>query len=246
MRSHRAAAARPRRSRRRRPAPALRVDGFAGDTIVRAALEALAAARGSSRLDGSADEADSGRGGSRRRQLRRRHGAAARERDVARAAPSRRASRPCRDARIRRSVLPRERPAARRPATARAHAARSAAGLLGAAARSRTASEGVDRGCLRGFDERDGAVGFEERRARCSQALAARPTPQDLATFPPNDLASSPLRRGSQRLGAFRADVDRRGPGGIRALPHRATLGTRHARCGAAGPRPFHGACWYG
>ena len=58
------------------------------------------------------------------------------------------------------------------------------------------------------FDRRDGAAGYEERRARLLAALAAG----DLAALPPNDLACSPLAGELRSLGAFRADVTGAGP----------------------------------
>ena len=58
------------------------------------------------------------------------------------------------------------------------------------------------------FDERGGADGFDERRAKLLESLAAR----DLGRLPPNDLASSPLSAELERLGAFRADVTGAGP----------------------------------
>jgi 4-diphosphocytidyl-2-C-methyl-D-erythritol kinase len=58
------------------------------------------------------------------------------------------------------------------------------------------------------FDRRDGAHGFAERRARLDTVL----TPPDLAAFPPNDLASSPLSDELRDRGAFRADVSGAGP----------------------------------
>jgi 4-diphosphocytidyl-2-C-methyl-D-erythritol kinase len=58
------------------------------------------------------------------------------------------------------------------------------------------------------FDERDGARGYEERSARLLEALAAG----DLASLPPNDLSSSPLADELRALGAFRADVTGAGP----------------------------------
>lgn len=60
----------------------------------------------------------------------------------------------------------------------------------------------------RAFDERDGAAGYDGRRAALLQALAAG----DLAALPPNDLASSPLADELCGLGAFRADVSGAGP----------------------------------
>ncbi len=58
------------------------------------------------------------------------------------------------------------------------------------------------------FDRRDGANGYDERRSRLLAALAAG----DLAALPPNDLASSPLADELHSLGAFRADVSGAGP----------------------------------
>jgi 4-diphosphocytidyl-2-C-methyl-D-erythritol kinase len=56
------------------------------------------------------------------------------------------------------------------------------------------------------FDERDGAVGFEERRDALLDALP------DIEALPPNDLASSPLAARLRAAGAFRADVSGAGP----------------------------------
>jgi 4-diphosphocytidyl-2-C-methyl-D-erythritol kinase len=58
------------------------------------------------------------------------------------------------------------------------------------------------------FDARSGAEGYEGRRARLLEALAAG----DLARLPSNDLASSPAAAELRRLGAFRADVTGAGP----------------------------------
>ncbi len=58
------------------------------------------------------------------------------------------------------------------------------------------------------FDARDGASGYPERRARLLDALAAG----DLGALPPNDLVTSPLAAELVSLGAFRADVSGAGP----------------------------------
>jgi 4-diphosphocytidyl-2-C-methyl-D-erythritol kinase len=58
------------------------------------------------------------------------------------------------------------------------------------------------------FDRRGGSRGFAERRARLTAALS----PPDLAALPPNDLASSPLADELRERGAFRADVSGAGP----------------------------------
>lgn len=68
------------------------------------------------------------------------------------------------------------------------------------------------REVYRRFDTREGAVGFEARRAELLDALAAVQSPRDLARLPPNDLASSPLSEQLLHAGAFRADVSGAGP----------------------------------
>jgi 4-diphosphocytidyl-2-C-methyl-D-erythritol kinase len=62
------------------------------------------------------------------------------------------------------------------------------------------------------FDRRGGEAGFDERAAALRTALAAVRRPRDLATLPPNDLASSPLAAELRAHGAFRADVSGAGP----------------------------------
>ena len=78
------------------------------------------------------------------------------------------------------------------------------------------------------FDEREGASGWEKRRAALEEALAAVTRPRDLAVLPPNDLASSPLAARLQELGAFRADVSGAGPAVYGLFHHR-----RHASAAA-------------
>jgi len=62
------------------------------------------------------------------------------------------------------------------------------------------------------FDERGGATGFDERTAILRAALANVRRPRDLAALPPNDLARSPLADDLREHGAFRADVTGAGP----------------------------------
>ena len=64
------------------------------------------------------------------------------------------------------------------------------------------------RAVYEAFDRRDGARGFAERRARLDATLA----PPHLAAFPPSDLASSPLAEELRGHRAFRADVSGAGP----------------------------------
>ena len=58
------------------------------------------------------------------------------------------------------------------------------------------------------FDARNGAAGYEQRRAGLLAALDAG----DLRGLPRNDLASSPLAADLDRFGALRADVSGAGP----------------------------------
>jgi 4-diphosphocytidyl-2-C-methyl-D-erythritol kinase len=62
------------------------------------------------------------------------------------------------------------------------------------------------------FDERAGEPGFERRRDHLLQALESVAGARDLAGLPPNDLAWSALSEELVRLGAFRADVTGAGP----------------------------------
>jgi 4-diphosphocytidyl-2-C-methyl-D-erythritol kinase len=76
----------------------------------------------------------------------------------------------------------------------------------------------------RDFDERGGEQGWQERRETLERALAAARRPRDLAGLPANDLASSPLAEQLRDLGAFRADVTGAGPAVYGLFHHR-----RHA-----------------
>jgi 4-diphosphocytidyl-2-C-methyl-D-erythritol kinase len=98
----------------------------------------------------------------------------------------------------------------------------------------------------RRFDERDGAAGFGARACALEQALAAVRRPRDLAALPPNDLAESPLAAEVLQLGAFRADVTGAGPTVYGLFHHR-----RHAEAArrALAPRArglIAVPAWYG
>lgn len=62
------------------------------------------------------------------------------------------------------------------------------------------------------FDARSGADGCGARLERLAGSLRAVAVARDLAALPPNDLASSPLSARLRELGAFRADVSGAGP----------------------------------
>jgi 4-diphosphocytidyl-2-C-methyl-D-erythritol kinase len=62
------------------------------------------------------------------------------------------------------------------------------------------------------FDRGGQATGFAQRERAVLDALAQARCPADLAGLPRNDLVRSPLAAKLQRLGAFRADVTGAGP----------------------------------
>ena len=62
------------------------------------------------------------------------------------------------------------------------------------------------------FDARRGGDGFVDRAAAVADALASARGARDLAALPRNDLASSPLAGELEGAGAFRADVSGAGP----------------------------------
>ena len=74
------------------------------------------------------------------------------------------------------------------------------------------AAKSSTRAVYGSFDAREGARGFDERRAALHAALAGVRAPSDLAALPANDLASSPLAAELDALGAFRADDSGAGP----------------------------------
>ena len=97
----------------------------------------------------------------------------------------------------------------------------------------RTWKEGTGA-VYRRFDELGGAVGFTERKAALIDALAACRRPRDFAAFPPNDLAlaadgSAPLVTELRARGAFRADVTGSGPA-VYGLFHRREHAVAAAR----------------
>jgi 4-diphosphocytidyl-2-C-methyl-D-erythritol kinase len=96
------------------------------------------------------------------------------------------------------------------------------------------------------FDERGGADGFDGRAAALRTALAAVRRPRDLATLPPNDLASSPLAAELRAHGAFRADVSGAGPT-LYGLFNRTADAKRAARAlGHLGQLWITVPAWYG
>jgi len=96
------------------------------------------------------------------------------------------------------------------------------------------------------FDRRDGAAGFDERRAALLAALAAVTTAADLVTLPPNDLATSPLARQLLALGAFRADVTGAGPTVYGLFLERDQAAAARRALRAAGRTWLTVPAWYG
>jgi 4-diphosphocytidyl-2-C-methyl-D-erythritol kinase len=78
------------------------------------------------------------------------------------------------------------------------------------------------------FDARDGARGFDGRAAELRSALANVRRPRDLAALPANDLATSPHAQALLAAGAFRADVSGAGPA-VYGLFHRQADARRAA-----------------
>jgi 4-diphosphocytidyl-2C-methyl-D-erythritol kinase len=96
------------------------------------------------------------------------------------------------------------------------------------------------------FDERDGATGYEERRAALLEAIARVRRPRDLAALPSNDLASSPLADELRALGACRADVTGAGPTVYGLFTRRRDAEAARARLRRHGETWLTVPAWYG
>ena len=96
------------------------------------------------------------------------------------------------------------------------------------------------------FDERGGADGWDERRAQLETALAAVRRPRDLAALPPNDLAASPLTDVLRRHGAFRADVSGAGPAVYGLFHHRLQAEAARRELRNEGTSWLTVPAWYG
>jgi 4-diphosphocytidyl-2-C-methyl-D-erythritol kinase len=96
------------------------------------------------------------------------------------------------------------------------------------------------------FDARGGRNGYDERRAALEDALAQVRRPRDLAALPPNDLASSPYADELSALGAFRADVSGAGPVVYGLFHHREQAGEAKRSLRARGRVWLTVPAWYG
>jgi 4-diphosphocytidyl-2-C-methyl-D-erythritol kinase len=96
------------------------------------------------------------------------------------------------------------------------------------------------------FDLRDGAAGFDDRRAALLAALDHVRRPRDLAALPANDLASSPLVDDMRALGAFRADVSGAGPSVYGLFHHRDAAKAAQRALKQVGESWLTAPAWYG
>jgi 4-diphosphocytidyl-2-C-methyl-D-erythritol kinase len=96
------------------------------------------------------------------------------------------------------------------------------------------------------FDRRGRSDGFAERRAELAESLASVKRPRDLASLPPNDLASSTLAEELRELGAFRADVSGAGPAVYGLFVHRSQAAAAERRLRPRGRTWVTVPTWYG
>ncbi|MGZ8783285.1 MAG: 4-(cytidine 5'-diphospho)-2-C-methyl-D-erythritol kinase [Gaiellaceae bacterium] len=98
----------------------------------------------------------------------------------------------------------------------------------------------------RSFDEREGASGWDERLDVLEKSLAAVRRPRHLAALPPNDLASSPAAQELLGLGAFRADVSGAGPVVYALFHHRREAEAARRALRHLGTTWLTVPAWYG
>jgi 4-diphosphocytidyl-2-C-methyl-D-erythritol kinase len=95
------------------------------------------------------------------------------------------------------------------------------------------------------FDARIGARGYEQRRDQLLAALRDVRRPRDLAALPPNDLATSPLTDELRALGAFRADVTGAGPAVYGLFLHGEHARVAQRRMSSSGRTWLTTPAWY-
>jgi 4-diphosphocytidyl-2-C-methyl-D-erythritol kinase len=96
------------------------------------------------------------------------------------------------------------------------------------------------------FDERAGAHGWEERRDALLGALSSVQRARDLAALPLNDLARSPVSDELLALGAFRADVSGAGPAVYGLFHHKAAAQAAKRALERPGAGWITAPAWYG
>jgi 4-diphosphocytidyl-2-C-methyl-D-erythritol kinase len=110
----------------------------------------------------------------------------------------------------------------------------------------RDAAKGSTADVYAAFDARGGEDGFEGRCAALREVLASTRRPRDLARLPPNDLASSPLVDELRSLGAFRADVSGAGPAVYGLFLHGADARSAETEMSPKGRTWLTAPAWYG
>jgi 4-diphosphocytidyl-2-C-methyl-D-erythritol kinase len=96
------------------------------------------------------------------------------------------------------------------------------------------------------FDDRQGAKGYRTRRAALKRALRETKRARDLAALPQNDLAGSPLAADLLAHGAFRADVTGAGPVVYGLFQHLETARAARAAFRGRGRTWLTAPAWYG
>jgi 4-diphosphocytidyl-2-C-methyl-D-erythritol kinase len=96
------------------------------------------------------------------------------------------------------------------------------------------------------FDERNGADGWDDRRTALLDTLDRVTRPRDLAALPTNDLVSSPLAVELSALGAFRADVSGAGPVVYGLFHHEAHAKAAKRALRRVGSAWLTAPAWYG
>jgi 4-diphosphocytidyl-2-C-methyl-D-erythritol kinase len=96
------------------------------------------------------------------------------------------------------------------------------------------------------FDARHDLPGFAERRQMLLDGLAEVKRPRDLAALPPNDLVSSPLAEDIRTAGAFRADVSGAGPALYGLFHHRRDADAARRALRRLGRTWLAAPAWYG
>lgn len=110
----------------------------------------------------------------------------------------------------------------------------------------RGATKGSTADVYAAFDERRGPAGFAERRESLLAGLAQVERPRDFAALPPNDLASSPLEEELRAAGAFRADVSGAGPALYGLFHHRRDADAARGALRRLGRVWVAAPAWYG
>jgi 4-diphosphocytidyl-2-C-methyl-D-erythritol kinase len=96
------------------------------------------------------------------------------------------------------------------------------------------------------FDEREGFKGYRNRRAALKRGLRETRRAGDLARLPLNDLANSPLAAELLARGAFRADVTGAGPIVYGLFQHLETARAARAALRGRGRTWLTAPAWYG